>query len=198
MRIRQNRKTILIVLLILVVATTSAFVGTLAKYVTSSTGSDEAVVAKFALNIPNTINLFSESYANVKSDEEGKKIIAPGTSGQYSFEVTGNAEVAYRVNANVAVTYSDGWNGYKPIRFSINGTKWTNLEDFNVNLSDALASGVMAPGEEYSREQTIYWEWPFYISDEYNIKDTLVGQSAATQTAPKVTISVEAIAVQSE
>jgi hypothetical protein len=198
MRIRQNRKTILIALLILAVATTSAFVGTLAKYVTSSTGSDEAMVAKFELNIPNTINLFSESYTSVKSDEEGKKVIAPGTSGQYSFEVTGTSEVAYRVNANVAVTYSDGWNGYKPLRFSINGTKWTNLEDFNVNLSNALASGVMAPGQEYERTQTIYWEWPFYSTDEYDVKDTLVGKSAATQTAPKVNISVEAIAVQSE
>ena len=196
MRIYQNKKTILIALLVFAVAISSVFIGTLAKYVVSTTGSDEAVVAKFELNIPNTINLFSESYTNAKSDEEGKRIIAPGTSGQYSFEVTGVSEVAYRVNANVSATYSEGWDGYKPLRFSIDGSKWTDLEDFNVNLSGALASEVMAPGEAYSSEQTIYWEWPFYNSDEYDRKDTLVGQSAASQIAPKVVISVEAIAVQ--
>jgi len=193
---QKNMKTILVALLTLSVAVTGAFIGTLAKYVTAGTVSDEAVVAKFELEIPNTIDLFSDSYTNVEADADGKKIIAPGTTGQYAFEVTGTSEVAYKVSAGVTVSYSEEWNDYEPLEFSINGTDWTNLTDFKANLSDALAAETMAPGEEYAKTQTIYWKWPFYVSDENDIKDTQMGMAAATETAPKVTMSIEVTAAQ--
>ena len=192
----KKKKTILIALLILSVAATGAFIGTLAKYVTSGTASDNADVAKFGLNMPNAINLFSESYPNVGSDTDGKKIIAPGTSGQYSFAITGTSEVAYAVGANITVTYSEEWDDYAPLEFSVNGTVWTNLADFKTNLSNALASETMAPGETYENAQTIYWKWPFYVSPENDIKDTALGIAAATATAPDVTVTIEMIATQ--
>ena len=193
---RKNRKSILIALLILSVVATCAFIGTLAKYITSGTVSDDAVVAKFGLDVPETINLFSDSYTNVKADVDGKKIIAPGTTGQYTFEVTGTSEVAYKVSANITVTYFEEWDGYAPLEFSVNGTTWTDLETFKANLSNALASEVMAPGEEYTNTQTIYWQWPFYVSDENDIRDTEMGVVAATGTAPKVTVGIEVTAAQ--
>ena len=193
---QKNRKIVLIALLILSVAATSAFVGTLAKYVMSDTASDDAVAAKFGLGVPNTIDLFSDSYTNVEADTDGKKIIAPGTTGQYTFNVTGTSEVAYKISANVTVAYSEEWDGYAPLKFSVNGTNWTDLADFKDNLSNALATETMAPGEAYANTQTIYWEWPFYVSDEYDIKDTQMGVAAATETAPKVTVSIEVTAAQ--
>ena len=193
---QKNKKTLLIAFLILSVVATGAFIGTLAKYVTSDTASDEAVVARFGLGVPNTINLFSDSYTNVKADVDGKKIIAPGTTGQYKFEVTGTSEVAYKVSANVTVTYSEEWDGYAPLMFSVNGTDWIDLADFKEALSNALASETMAPGEEYASTQTIYWSWPFYVSDGNDIKDTAMGEAAATGTAPKVTVSIEMTAAQ--
>ena len=193
---RKKRKIILLALLILSVVVTSAFLGTLAKYLTSGTVSDEAVVAKFGLNIPNTINLFSDSYTNVKADTNGKKIIAPGTSGQYTFEITGSSEVAYKVSANITVTYSEEWGTYKPLNFSTDGLVWTDLEMFKENLGAALESKVMAPNEAYASTQTIYWQWPFYVSLEDDEKDTNMGIAAATDTAPKVTIGIETIAAQ--
>ena len=193
---QKNRKTRLIALLVLSVVVTGAFIGTLAKYMTSRTVTDEAVTAKFGLDVPTVINLFSDSYTNVTADTSGKKIIAPGTSGQYRFQITGTSEVAYKVIANIAVAYSDEWNGYAPLEFSINGTNWTNLEDFKANLSNALASETMAPGEAYASTQTIYWKWPFHTSAENDIKDTQMGMAAATGTAPKVTVSIEVIAEQ--
>ena len=193
---QKNRKTLLIVLLILSVVVTGAFIGTLAKYVTSKTVSDDAVAAEFGLDVPNVVDLFSDSYTNVTADTDGKKIIAPGTSGQYRFQITGTSEVAYKVIANIAVIYSDEWNGYAPLEFSINGTNWTNLADFKENLSNALASKTMAPGEEYESTQTIYWKWPFHTSAGNDIKDTQMGMAAATGTAPKVTVSIEVIAEQ--
>ena len=193
---RKDRKMALIALLILSVVATSAFIGTLAKYVTSGTVSDEAVVAKFGLGLPNTIDLFSDSYTNVEADTDGKKIIAPGTTGQYTFEVTGTSEVAYKVSADITVAYSEEWNGYAPLKFSVNGTDWTTLEDFKENLSSSLAREVMAPGEKYANTQTIYWKWPFYVSNENDIIDTEMGVAAATKTAPKVTVNIEVTAAQ--
>jgi len=193
---QKNIKKVIVALLICSVMATGAFIGTLAKYVTSGTVSDDAAVAKFGLEIPNTIDLFSDSYTNVEAEVDGEKIIAPGTTGQYTFEVTGTSEVAYKVSASVTVMYSEEWDGYEPLEFSINGTDWTNLADFKISLSNALATETMAPGEEYAKTQTIYWRWPFYISSENDIKDTEMGVAAATETAPKVTMSIEVTAAQ--
>ena len=198
MKKQNKRKTLLIALLVLSVVATGALIGTLAKYVRTGNVADDAVAAKFGLNVPTAIDLFSDVYENVEADVKGKKIIAPGTSGQYTFQVTGTSEVAYTVSANIAVTYSEEWDGYAPLKFSINGTNWTDLEEFKTNLSNALASEIMQPGDAYANTQTIYWKWPFHVSDEYDIKDTLVGEAAATETAPKVTVNIEVIAAQYE
>ena len=193
---QKNRRAILIALLFLSVIVTSAFIGTLAKYITSGTTSDDAVAAKFGLNIPNTIHLFSDSYTNVTADTSDKKIIAPGTTGFYNFVVTGTSEVAYKVSANITVTYSEQWNEYEPLEFSIDGTVWTSLDQFKTNLSTALQSETLSPNEAYSSTQAIHWRWPFHVSPENDIKDTEIGMAAATGTAPKVTITIEATAAQ--
>ena len=126
-------------------------------YITSETALDDAVVVKFGLNIPNTINLFSDSYANVTADVDGKKNVAPGTSGQYTFVVTGTSEVAYKVSATISVIYSDKWGDYAPLKFSISGEDWIGLEDFKTNLS-AVDSAAIEPNEAYISVQTIYWQ----------------------------------------
>ena len=196
-KIAKNRKTVVIALLFLLTVATATLLGTLGRYVTSSTVSDEAVAAEFGLNIPNTIDLFSESYTNVQANEEGKKIIAPGTSGQYKFAVTGKSEVAYQVEASIAIEYSSEWNGYAPLEFSINGTDWTdNLDDFKTSLRNALDSEIMEPNAEYANAQTIYWRWPFHVSAENDIKDTQIGISAAQGTAPNVSVELEIKAIQ--
>ena len=196
-KIAKNKKTVIIALLLLLTLTTATLLGTLGRYVTSSTVSDEAVAAEFGLNIPNTINLFSESYTNVKANEEGKKIIAPGTSGQYKFVVTGKSEVAYQVEASIAVVYSNEWNGYAPLEFSIDGTNWTdNIEAFKTSLRNALDTEIMVPNAEYANTQIIYWRWPFHVSAENDIKDTQIGLSAAQGTAPNVSVELEIKAIQ--
>ena len=191
-----NGKVVLIILLFLIVAVTGAFVGTLAKYATSGTVSDGADVAEFGLNVPNNVDLFSDSYTNVMSDVNGKKIIAPGTSGHYNFVVTGTSEVAYSVSANISVIYSEEWNGYEPLTFSLDGKSWTDLEDFQEKLAVALESKVMAPNETYTSTQSIYWSWPFYVSSSNDILDSEMGYLAADGTAPHVTVNIEVIAAQ--
>ena len=193
---KNNKKMLLIALLALLVLMTSIFIGTLAKYVTSETMSDDAVVAKFGLNVPNTIELFSDKYDNVEADTADKKIIAPGTSGSHAFVVEGTSEVAYRVDAGITVTYSEEWGEYAPLEFSLDGNTWTSLTTFETNLANALESNVMEPNQTYENGQTIYWKWPFHTSDENDVKDTELGIAASEGTAPQVTITLELIAMQ--
>jgi len=194
--IKRNKKTLLIALLLVLVMATGALIGTLAKYVTSSTTSDEAVVAKFGLNLPNTIDLFSDSYTNVVAEDGKTKIIAPGTTGNYTFAVTGTSEVAYKVLADIKIEYSEEWNDHAPLLFSLNGTDWKSLADFQTALSTALDSELIAANATYSSTQTIHWTWPFDVSPEENVKDTAVGIAAAEVPTPTVTITIEMTAAQ--
>ena len=196
MKNKKNKRTLLAVLLVLLIVVTSAFIGSFAKYITSRTVSDSARVAKFGLGIPGTIDLFSDSYTNVQADTDGQKIIAPGTEGQYQFEVTGSSEVAYTVSANVSVVYSDEWDDYTPLLFSINGTTWTSFADFQTDLSTALASKTLEPNAAYTSTQTIYWKWPFHTSAGDDVKDSSMGYMASTATAASVTVELEVIATQ--
>jgi len=196
MRSKKSKKGLLVLLLIFMVVVSSVFIGSLARFLTTTEVSEEAVVAKFGLNIPNTIDLFHDSYTNVAADTEDKKIIAPGTSGEYTFEVTGTSEVAYSVSADVSVTYSSEWGDYKPLEFSLDGETWTDLENFKTDLSLALKSNVLTPNSAYTNAQTIYWRWPFSTSTENDIKDTAMGSAAATASAPKVTVVIKATAAQ--
>ena len=192
----KKRRVLLITLLFLLAAATIAFVGSFAKYITSGNVSDSAAAAKFGLNIPGTISLFSDSYTNVQADTNGKKIIAPGTGGQYIFEVTGTAETAYKVSADISVAYSAEWNGYEPLEFSIDGAAWTDFAQFRANLSAALESAVMPANSAYENTQAIYWRWPFSVSPENDAKDTSIGTLAAAGTAPSVTVNIEVTAAQ--
>ena len=193
---KKNKKVLFIALLALLVIITGAFIGTLARYTTSESVSEDADVAKFGLNVPNTIDLFSESYTNVESDTEGKNVIAPGTEGSYEFEVTGSSEVAYKVSGSVDVTYSEEWGGYYPLEFSVDGIEWTNVGDFETNFAASFSSETMAPNQPYSGEHTIYWRWPFTVSAAFDLKDTQMGNLAAAGNAPNVTVVIELSAVQ--
>ena len=197
MKSKKNKRILLVALLVLLVAITSIFIGTFAKYLQSRTVSDDAVVAKFGLDIPTTINLFSDSYTNVKADADGKKIIAPGTDGEYQFNVTGTSEVAYKVSADISIEYSDEWEDYAPLEFSLNGTTWTDdLTQFQDDLSTALASNTMSPNSTYTSTQTIHWRWPFYTSAANDLKDTAMGVKASEGPAPSVTVDIEVTAAQ--
>jgi len=193
---KKNRKLMLIATLVLAVAITGASIGTLAKYITSETASDDAATAKFGLNMPNTIDLFSDSYDNVEADTADKKIIAPGTTGSSSFTVTGASEVAYKVSAEVTVEYSEEWGDYAPLKFSLDGDEWYDLEGFQTKLSAELASETIAANMPYDNAQTIYWEWPFHTSEANDVKDTELGVLAAGGTAPTVTVKIEVTAAQ--
>ena len=189
----RKKKPTLIFILALLVAITGSLIGTLARYITSEDVSDTAEVARFALGIPTTIDLFSDTYTHVEADTTGKKVVAPGTQGHYAFEVTGTSEVTYSVSAAIAVEYSEHWDDYAPLEFSLDDEIWMGVEAFQTALSSALAAEILEPNTPYNGEQTIHWRWPYFTDEESDLKDTAL---ATGDEVPTVTVTITVTATQ--
>lgn len=188
------------VLLVAVLLTTCAISGTFAKYTTDISATDNAIVAKFAVEAfgvdadlydTATVKIFNESnvydtlganYADGVNDADvadaatdADPIIAPGTWGTFSFDVTNNSDVT--VEYDVAYTATE--NGV-PLKWSINGTDWeTNLAELDIT-DDRLEMGA-------TETVTIYWQWDFENTE--NVDDTALG-TATDLAKPEVKIDV--------
>ena len=153
------------ILLVCVLLTTSVISGTFAKYISTATGSSTARVAKWditvedkKLNVDNTditFNLFDYTDANVDVNglNDDAKVIAPGTSGSFKFDLTNNSEV----NAKYTIAFTEENNNNIPLQYSVNGTEWKDsiAELGMTSLTDqAINMGA-------SDSQTIYWRWVF-------------------------------------
>ena len=137
------KKTRLVGLLLVFVLVTSCFAGgTFAKYASSATGTDDAVVAKWSITGNDediaqsdtfTFDLFDKSaIADTKdggeADDENVDngstyaIIAPGTKGSFTFTVTNNSEVTAQYWYTLAATQSNATIAGIPIEYSLIGT----------------------------------------------------------------------------
>lgn len=110
----KNKKMgIVAVLVMLVAITLNSVGGTYAKYISKIDMTDEARVAKWHMDLTNgngsgnyKLDLFDTSYVY---DVDGKeyvksvdtdKVVAPGTKGESSFEITAKSEVRYTMSYN--------------------------------------------------------------------------------------------------
>ena len=187
------------VLLVAVLMSTCAISGTFAKYVSTSTGSDTARVAKWDFTIGGTdittsntftFDLFTTAYdeENVDKDGNGSEVvIAPGTTGSASVTLTNNSEV----NANYAVDFSANENDV-PLQWSKDGTAWVNsITDLNIANTAITMNGGTAT-------ITIHWKWAFESDavvgeDQSNLKDTNLGTA---DTLAEVSFSATVTATQ--
>lgn len=98
-------------LLVLTLLSTSVISGTFAKYVTTNGGTDTAQVAKFGviINVADDLGLFNTAYETTDTagytglsvtSSSTSQLVAPGTKGSMSFNITGMPEVATRVSIN--------------------------------------------------------------------------------------------------
>ena len=190
---RDNKlvKFTIFVLLITIVAILLVS-GTFAKYTSTKTGLDKAVVARWdvsAGNVDTEVDIFGESKIydtygigvdndvsvltatddiDVKNAENG--IIAPGTWGHFSYVLTNKSDV----NATYSIDYTVENEGV-PLKWSIDGKTW------NDDLTDIQATGIaMENGEETI---DIYWMW------EFNGDHTALG-IADTLATPTIQIAV--------
>lgn len=148
----------------------------------------------------------------VQADTKEEKVIAPGTNGQLAaFGVTGTPEVDVQVTY-VADLQLTNWtvnnSEYCPIVFKVNGQEFkiSNESGSTITTIAALEKAVedaIVDCDAYyhtntdlsavNDDLTVTWEWPFYTSDENDVKDTALGDAAKDNPATislKVTVAV--------
>lgn len=198
MKENKLRKFIAFVLLITVIAVI-LMAGTYAKYTKEASGDDTAIVAKWDLGsdfTSDTFNIFDVSKIydtkgvtdftqDGTSDTDVKTgtthgIIAPGTWGKFSYELSNNSQV----NATYEVDYTVDEAGVY-LLWSTDGTTWTD------DLADVTATSI--PMGTTDMQIDLYWKWSFEAdskaagqSDE---NDTALGE-ADTLAEPTIDIKV--------
>lgn len=143
--------------------------------------------------VTQTMDLFQNAYVNaqgqtVVASEDGSKVVAPGTSGSYSFAVrnSGGQPATYRVWAE---TTQDGATIAIPLDVAL-----TSGSSTCANLADA---GELEPGN--SAIYAISWQWPFEEGKTAadlaatDSRDTALGNQAVARRATyTVTLHMQA------
>lgn len=211
--------------MVLALGTSCFMSGTLAKYVTSKSGSDSARVAKFGVAVTATGNAFAETYEaddviNVTANSQfsvisAEKVIAPGTEGNMaSMTLTGTPEVAVRVSYAAEEFDLSGWttNGtdyYCPLVITVEDTELDGADYASeAAFEDAVKNAVAGYSKDYAAgtdladvgadSLAISWAWPFFTSAANDLKDTALGDRAAEDTtnAGKITLKVTTTVTQ--
>lgn len=179
-------------LLVAVLLSTCAISGTFAKYVTTESGSDQARVAKWGVEIvADSFNMFTDTYATDDTtatftgtysvdSNDGKDVFAPGTKGTFAdFAITGTPEVAVDVDVVPTVTVSGDWvvagDFYCPIVVTVGSTAICGLAyDDGTAFANAIAAAISGYSAQYAPNQDlstiganfdISWEWAFEDAD---------------------------------
>ena len=207
----KNRLHILVCLVLMfTLISTCMMTGTLAKYVSTASGTDTARVAKWGFIGINTVDIFSSTYVNagtvttVRAANGTDKVVAPGTSGGFTFGLaSGTSEVATKVTfavtetntSAIPIVYSYGGNYYSNV---LSGTAYLKVPDATtftaVTIAGNLAAlatvfntatAVIPPGTNYTTALSgaLDWYWAF----EQDATNT-TGANIATRDAADTTL----------
>ena len=231
---KKARNVLVFGLMLATVASMGSVAGTYAKYTTSKTDTDSARVAKWGIGVTNEVkDLFKSSYAasddadqtDVNSGDTAIDLVAPGTSGEYKFTLTGTPETNYTLK--VVATATDTINGsvmvpaveadpdngveaaeaitYSPITYTLDETEITDQNGDGIVDATDLAKAiealynekqVYAANTSSASEHTIRWSWAIDGNDVYDTK--LGDEIAADEDSHKVSLSIAITATQSE
>lgn len=185
------KKFRIVAILLVMCLASSCFVGsTFAKYSSTASGSDKAVVAKWSIGVGNTdiakqpdisFNLFGTKVGGLGQNDLGEttddldvrdvrdvngsdvKIIAPGTSGSFTLVVSNLSDV----NATYTITLSETENNPIPIQYSLNGTQWVDaIVDLNSSLTNCESN------YDSVHDHTVYWRWQYQNTDDGHLDHT--------------------------
>ena len=184
--------TCVLVLALLVVLSVSS-VGVYAATYASRDPQVLFLDAATGQEVTQTMDLFQNAYVNaqgqtVVASEDGSKVVAPGTSGSYSFAVrnSGGQPATYKVWAE---TTQDGASVSIPLDVALTSGSATCQ-----NLADA---SELDPGN--SAIYAISWQWPFEEGQTpatlaaSDARDTNLGNQAAARRATcTVTLHMQA------
>jgi hypothetical protein len=167
-----------------------------------------------------TIDLFQSSYQNENKQvtvqsSDGKKVIAPGASGSYTFYVknTGRTQLSYRLWLEKAfqVTTDSGEPAALPVQVRMSSgtsqsrtwllgssdTVWVAADTLK-NIETAEAGGENIPQDSIagaldaseSISYTLEWQWPYETGADAN--DILLGNSENAELTLQVSLIAEA------
>ena len=167
------------ILLVCVLLSTSVISGTFAKYTSDVTVTDTAKVAKWDIKLDGgpftkaTTFDFMETWTNsVNTGGQSVKanLLAPGTNGSFTLDVTNNSEVDARFKVNfdfsklaaLPLTYT----------YKVGSNVYTQGEFVAIKMGDTATI-------------TVTWEWPFERTDGEGLTandaaDTTLGEAGAT------------------
>ena len=189
------------ILLILTMMSLCMVSGTFAKYTVTTNASDTATVAKFAVKLGENelkgaktidVNLFKSIYPDDKvKGENGKKVVAPGTSGYLPITIKNEGEVAVTARLTFEETKTKTGEIDIPIKYAItNSESITGSEDWKTTISglNDSAAQSLAVGET-GEQRYLHWKWDEGSSDE---NDTKLGTAETlAQVTTTITCNVE-------
>jgi len=200
------KKKIILALTIATLISLSFISGTYARYTTNIIDkSDSARVAKWDIDITRDIDLFSDSYLNETNNQIVKSInndpvVAPGTSGKYTFTITGVPET----NFTLGIEVLEAVDTVGRITYDLDGIFQTNdINTLKFYLESILSEDDVYPANKPLKvnKHTISWKWEL---DENNDEDTKLGNSVITDknnisynNQPMVKLKVKVTATQS-
>lgn len=149
------------------------------------------------------VNLFEISYDNEKGEtviksEDGTRVVAPGASGTYVFQLNNNSNVALDCVTEVFAHYTvEDWNYDVPVEVQMTTIDGRYLAGYGSTWVDADAlNGInekIVLGAKHYTDYRLAWRWPF---NENDVRDTLLGNKAVTSTI-KLTIGIKVVVTTS-
>lgn len=179
---KNNRRTVVIVALLLALVTLLCFGGyTFSKYVTSSKGSGTASVAKWGYTASvDTTKLFGEEYKlattkvstvdgtgalNVQADTAGSNLVAPGTAGSMTFTVGGKAEVRALISTGlhptndvvlrIKKTADTAYTEYRPVKWTLKKGGTTVVENETLETIHGLIATDASVNKEIAPNEEL-------------------------------------------
>ena len=209
----MKKMSMFALLLAAVLVTSYSVSGTYAKYTTTlAEQTDSARVAKWNIEQTTNIeNLFTSSYeaSDATSGETDVlstvDVVAPGTNGEYKFNLSGDIETNYNLTVVANATDTINTITYAPIVYTLDGVEVTDQNTDGVVTAEDLALAiaalyptdkVYAAGTVSESIHTIGWSWAIDGNDELDTK--LGNEIVADEDSHKVSLSVTITATQTE
>lgn len=191
---KENNKLVKFTSFVLLVAVIAMILvaGTYAKYTSTASGSDTAIVAKWDIkagkageevsitgsNATVSFDLFDtilDTTGNEETDVVQRKI-APGTKGEFEMSVKNDSEV----NAEYGVKFTVD-NSTIPLEFKVNDGDWTN------SLSEVTKTALNMGTSDTAK---VEWRWAY---------ETIDGDSADTTLGiqvPEINVTASLVVTQ--
>lgn len=188
MTISKNVWKIAGLLLVLCLISATMISGTFAKYTSTYAGKDTALVARWdivatgggvTLNGDGSadLDLFSHTLNGVQGKVGDDYIIAPGVGGSFVIQLANDSDVKAAVEFEIATLPG---SVDVPVKYGF-ASDAINL-DINGLLTELNGAGSDFAEIDFAGNatETIFWEWPYYESDEADEIDTGFGETSAS------------------